>query len=67
MTNKRMETINKRTRIIRAILDGACLYQIAKDEGVTHSHINQIANNEKLDHCNHNYPQINCVNITPKS
>lgn len=67
MTNKRMETINKRTRIIRAILDGECLHKIAVDEGVCQPWINQIANDEKLDHCNHKYPRVNCVNITPKS
>lgn len=64
MTNKRMETRNKRTRIIKRLLALDCVHKIAIDEQITASYVGQIAAREAIERCNHNRPRANCIRIT---
>jgi len=64
MTTKRMEELNRRTRIVKALLAGECKYEIAKREGVWPQGVSAIAYREAIEVCTHARAGHHCVKPT---
>jgi len=61
MTTKQMETKNRHTRIVRALLNKDCSYEIAKREGVSRKQVGHIAKREAIPECTHARAGHECV------
>ncbi len=64
MTTKRMEEINRKTRILRSLLAGECKYAIALRERVTAKYIEWVGKREAIQYCNHAGVGYKCVKPT---
>ncbi len=53
MTTKRMEEINRKTRILRSLRALECVHEIATREQVTDSYVGLVANKAHIPRCNH--------------
>ena len=64
MTTKRMEELNRRTRIVQLLQDRECVRDIAKSERVSAKYIRILAASESIQACNHLNRGFRCIKPT---
>jgi hypothetical protein len=58
---KQLESLNRRTRIVKSLLSRECKHEIAKRESVSASYVAHIAQREAIPVCSHARAGHECV------